>query len=611
MSIRIRRGRRAWAAALAIVPLILPARVALAQKFAGFALDRFDPSVPVDALFGVPSPAIGGHLEPRFSASFDFARRPLVYDKTATASIPIVSAQGYLRLAASLALWDRLLVSVEAPVALAQAGQDPKVTGVDFHPPSKPAFGDLRVGLRGRIWGDFRDPFQLALGAYVYAPTGSPDAYTGEGKTRGNLHLLVGGRAGTGVGVVWSATGGVTLRAGESPLATFGGGAALVLGEDRVQLGPEVYGSAQLGGTGRVVPGKNTITVNDKMAFEILGGVKVRLVSGLFLGAAAGAGPLDAVGSPPFRFVGTLAWTPLPAAGPAKGAPTVGDRDGDGIRDDVDACPDEPGEMQSDPAKDGCPLPDKDHDGVLDAEDACPTVPGERSADPTRNGCPADSDEDGVPDNVDACPKEPGVKSADPKKNGCPADRDGDGVPDNLDACPDAAGVRSADPKQNGCPDDPDGDGIKGAADACPLEKGPADPDPKQNGCPRYVRMENNEIAIGAQIQFQTYGKHKSETVAPVSGELMKEIRDAIIQHPEIVKIEVQGHTDDMGTEEYNQRLSQERAEAVRQWLIDAGVPADKLVAKGYGMSRPLADNRMRPGRTKNRRVQFVILEKR
>jgi outer membrane protein OmpA-like peptidoglycan-associated protein len=91
----------------------------------------------------------------------------------------------------------------------------------------------------------------------------------------------------------------------------------------------------------------------------------------------------------------------------------------------------------------------------------------------------------------------------------------------------------------------------------------------------------------------------------------MKEIRDAIIQHPEIVKIEVQGHTDDMGTEEYNQRLSQERAEAVRQWLIDAGVPADKLVAKGYGMSRPLADNRMRPGRTKNRRVQFVILEKR
>ena len=575
------RARRALLAALATVPLLASSRPAAAQaKFPGFALERFDPSVPVDAFFGVPSPAIGGHLEVRAAVSFDYGSRPFVFDKSATQSIPIVSGQGYLRLAASLALWDRLMLSVDAPVAVAQSGQDPKVPSVDFHPPSKPAFGDLRVGLRGRIWGEFRDPFQIGLGAYLYAPTGSPDGYTGEGKVRGNFHLLLGGRAGSGVGFVWSASAGATVRASESPLATFGGGAAIVFGEDRVQLGPEVYGSAQLGGSTRTVPGKSTITVSEDKELEILGGIKVRLVGGLFLGAAAGTGPLSAVGSPPLRVVGTLAWSPLPPAR-AAGAATIGDRDGDGIRDDVDACPDVAGVLQSDPAKDGCPLDDKDHDGVLDADDACPNEPGERSADPTKNGCPPDTDEDGVPDNVDACPRVAGVRSADPKKNGCPLDRDGDGVPDNVDACPDTPGVASADPRQNGCSDDPDGDGIKGAADACPLEKGPADPDHKLNGCPRFVRVEADRIAISTQIQFKTYGKSRSETVSPVSSALMADIRDVIAQHPEILKIEVQGHTDDNGTEAFNQELSQQRAEAVRRWLIDAGIPAEKLVAKG------------------------------
>jgi outer membrane protein OmpA-like peptidoglycan-associated protein len=606
-----RRGRQAFFAALATAPLLLPARPAAAQtKLPGFALDHFDPSVPVDAFFGVPSPAVGGHLVPRATVTFDYAQHPFVFDKSASTSVPVVSAQAYLRLAASLALWDRLLVSVDAPAAVVNKGEDPMLATVNFHPPSKPAIGDLRIGLRGRIWGDFRAPFQIGAGAYLYAPTGSPDAWTGEGKVRGNFHLLLGGRAGGGsVGFVWSATGGVTVRAGESALATFGGGAGLVIGEDRVQIGPEMYGVAPFSGATTTVP-NSKVTVSTGAAIEVLGGIKVRIVEGLFIGAAAGSGPLAAVGSAPFRFVGTLGWAPLPAAA-RTGTPTVGDRDGDGIRDDVDACPDEPGVLQADPAKDGCPLPDKDKDGILDSDDACPNVPGVRSADPTKNGCPADSDEDGVPDDVDACPKVAGVKSSDPKKNGCPADRDGDGIPDNVDACPDVPGVASSDPKQNGCSDDPDGDGIKGTADACPHEKGPPDPDPKQNGCPKYVRVENGEIAINTQIQFQTYGKHKSETVSPVSEELMKEIRDAIMTHPEIVKVEVQGHTDDSGSEDFNQRLSQERADAVRQWLIEAGVPADKLVAKGYGYWKPLSDNRVKAGRTKNRRVQFVILEKR
>jgi len=410
---------------------------------------------------------------------------------------------------------------------------------------------------------------------------------------------------------VWSAAGGVMLRGSSNPHAfTFGAGAALTLARDLLQIGPELYGATALSGSVFSIPGTN-IKATGKTNLEILFGAKVRVLRGLVFGAAAGAGPLDAVGTPGVRVVGMAGWAPLPAAGPEKQVvKVIGDKDNDGIRDDIDACPDVKGELQSDPSKDGCPPSDRDKDGVLDVEDACPSSPGQRSADATKNGCPKDTDEDGIYDDADACLNEKGVVDANPKRNGCPPDRDSDGVADSADACPDIKGPKSADPKWNGCPDDPDGDGIKSGADACPQDKGPASPDPKLNGCPKLARVVENEIVITQQVQFQVYGKTKSETVSPVSQDLMNEIRDAINQHPEILKIEVQGHTDDSGDEAFNQHLSEERAQAVRQWLIDAGIPANKLVAKGYGYKKPLGDNRIKTGRQANRRVQFVIVER-
>ena len=162
----------------------------------------------------------------------------------------------------------------------------------------------------------------------------------------------------------------------------------------------------------------------------------------------------------------------------------------------------------------------------------------------------------------------------------------------------------------NGCPLDPDNDGVKYPADACPTDAGPANSDPKLNGCPKLARLDGDEIVISTQVRFISGGYKKSETVDPVSDDLMKEIKQVISTHPEIVKIEVQGHTDDMGNEKFNLQLSQERADAVRKWLIDAGIPSDKLVAKGYGWEKPLGDNRVKTGRQKNRRVQFVVLER-
>ncbi len=137
------------------------------------------------------------------------------------------------------------------------------------------------------------------------------------------------------------------------------------------------------------------------------------MISDVEIGLGAGPGLTTGIGSPDFRGILMVAYTPEQKR----------DRDHDGILDDVDACPDVKGVPSEDPAKNGCPLPaDRDHDGILDDDDACPD--------------------------------EPGVASADPKKNGCPLpkDRDGDGIPDAEDACPDVKGVRTQDPKTNGCP---------------------------------------------------------------------------------------------------------------------------------------------------------------
>jgi outer membrane protein OmpA-like peptidoglycan-associated protein len=228
--------------------------------------------------------------------------------------------------------------------------------------------------------------------------------------------------------------------------------------------------------------------------------------------------------------------------------------------------------------------------------------------DPKKNGCPPpDTDGDGIVDPQDACPTVPGVADPDPKKNGCPPpDTDGDKVPDTSDACPDIPGVATSDPATNGCPPDTDGDGIRDDKDACPLEKGKEDPDPKKNGCPVAVRVTETEIIILQQVQFDT-GK---ATIRSVSDPLLDEVAGVLKDHPEILKIQVQGHTDIRGGRMFNIKLSQDRSDSVMKALVQRGIAPERLQAKGYGPDVPIGDNKTEEGRQKNRRVQFNILEK-
>ncbi|WP_248724461.1 OmpA family protein [Seonamhaeicola sp. ML3] len=256
------------------------------------------------------------------------------------------------------------------------------------------------------------------------------------------------------------------------------------------------------------------------------------------------------------------------------------DTDGDGIYDKDDACPDVAGVE----AFQGCP--DTDSDGIQDSEDDCPNEAGSAEL----NGCP-DSDGDGVADKDDKCPTVAGLKAL----AGCP-DADGDGVTDGDDKCPDTAGPAA----NNGCPwPDTDGDGVLDKDDKCPDVKGTV----ANSGCPEVteeVQKTLNEYA--KTINFDT-GK---SSIKSKSEEVLKDIVEILNEYP-TSKFTVEGHTDSVGSEKLNQKLSESRANAVKDYLTSHGVDATRLSSKGYGESTPVASNKTRAGRAQNRRVEINL----
>ena len=563
----------------------------------GVALNRFDPSPAGDRFFGVQSPYSAGHLTPHIMLLGDYAHNPLVLRWTGSGDNAgvIVSSQLYLHLNGGISLWNRLNVNVDVPVALFQDGGSPNVGGTTFASPSKAQFGDLRLGLRARLFGEYHDPFQIAVGGYVWFPTAPAAAgsYVGNGKVRGLPQVIVGGRVGERF--IYTAAMGPEIRADEDIGGTptgsmfkWGAGVGVLLLDNRhLQLGLEAAG----GLTFRELQKR---TINS----ELLGSVRYRIIDDLEVGVGAGPGLSSGVGTPDFRGVLMIAYTPEQKQ----------DSDGDGILDPQDACPTVPGVHNEDPTQNGCPPPDdRDGDNILDAEDACPDVKGIKHEDPQKNGCPSDRDGDGILDVDDACPDVKGIPDADPQKNGCP-DRDGDKIFDAEDACPDVKGVPDADPKKHGCPPpvDTDGDKIFDPDDACPNEKGIRHRDPRKNGCPK-VTVSETEIFILEQVQFDT-GK---STIKKVSDPLLDEVAGVLKAHPEILKVEVQGHTDDRGSRGMNMVLSKARAAAVMRALFKRGIERKRLTSNGYGPDKPIAPNTTDDGRQQNRRVQFNILEKR
>jgi OOP family OmpA-OmpF porin len=221
---------------------------------------------------------------------------------------------------------------------------------------------------------------------------------------------------------------------------------------------------------------------------------------------------------------------------------------------------------------------------------------------------PQDTDRDGIPDISDACPTDPGPANDDPKKNGCPLpkDTDGDGILDVDDACPTEPGLRNDDPKKNGCPPpkDTDGDGIFDDVDKCPNEPETFNGYQDEDGCPDEVPAALKKFTgVIEGINFKT----GSADITKNSNVVLDKVVQVLTDYPD-VRIEISGHTDNVGKPEFNRELSQKRADAVKQYLINKGIKPERLTAVGFGLEKPIADNKTAAGKAKNRRTEFRLL---
>jgi OmpA-OmpF porin, OOP family len=348
---------------------------------------------------------------------------------------------------------------------------------------------------------------------------------------------------------------------------------------------------------------------------------------GLSFFAGGGPGPDSDGDGVPDKF-DRCPGTPRGAVVDARGCPT--DSDHDGVPDGIDQCPNTPAGVRVDAL--GCPL-DSDHDGVPDLLDKCPNTPAGVQVYTTgvSAGCPVDSDGDGVPDYLDRCPNTPKGAPVDP--NGCSRDSDGDGVPDYLDRCPNTpVNARPVDP--SGCPVDSDHDGVPDYLDrcastppnvpvdanGCPVERdsdGDGVPDSRDKcpGTPHGVRVDADGCtladlpAAGATLVLEnvTFRPNRAELLPAAMADLDR-IAIAILATPSS-KWEIGGYTSSIGQAARNRRLSQQRADAVKAYLVARGVPAGSLTAVGYGATHPAASNRTAAGRMQNMRVEIKHLQ--
>ena len=415
-----------------------------------------------------------------------------------------------------------------------------------------PALGDLRLQGVVPVY-TMSESFAVAVVPKIALPTGTANALTRQG-LQGGLAVAVGGEL-EGVRLGYVANAGITGAAADE-LGGIGLGSTVdaVLGSyvratDSFRIGGELD---LHGGLAKGTNSANTTASAHLFANNVL-------ENGIGMTLGAGTGLLSGLGTPDYRIFVGFSYAQIER-----------DRDQDGLADKDDACPREAEDMDGFEDADGCPDPDNDGDTVADVDDSCPGEPEDADGFEDADGCPdMDNDEDGIPDAEDGCPDEAGPELAE----GCP-DLDGDGVPDYRDACQ--------------------------------SEVKPSDEPPQiSDGCPKDAWVTSTGIRFDGKILFDNGRASISES----SFALLDTLRGLLEDNPDVGRVEVQGHTDNTGRPEDNLELSQARADAVRQHLIDKGADEDRLLAKGYGDAQPISTNRTERGRELNRRVAFEFLD--
>lgn len=530
---------RASCALVASIAFALVAERASAQSV---RLDQYRMAETPEDGFVVSRPDDFGHL--RFGARLDvdYALNPLVYQlrtsDPGTEAAPIVEHLLAAQIGLSFGLFDRLVISAGVPLNLVMEGQR-----VDAQPRADgTSLGDVYLGVRGRLFGEEDDAFALSLQVTGTAPTANAarfqSRFAGEGGFTIQPELLMEVRI---AGVV-RITGNVgalvreeqdfgSLRIGHEFTWALGVYAGLV--PDVLDLAIESWGSTAFDrfGDSQVSP------------VEGLAGLRVQPVSGLHLGVAAGTGIQRGYGAGDFRAVLSVGYATPGEEGP-------GDRDADGLNDQVDRCVEEPEDDDDFQDDDGCPDPDNDADGIQDADDQCRDRPEDADGLADEDGCPEDdADGDGAPDDADRCPTEPGMALA-------------------------------ARPECTGCP----------TCDETPTPQ----PEPEPVG--------PSPQALPERVYFET----GSDELRPGQQQALERVRQYMEQNPS-ARLAVEGHADFRGNEPNNVALSGQRAERVMDWLARRGIDRARLVGVGCGETYPADDNETRAGRRANRRVEFQV----
>lgn len=523
-------------------------------------LDRFEPAPAADAFFAVPSAGVAGHLRPALGLTWSYARDPLVLHTASGQADPLrwVDHQMILHTMVSLQLFQRVELDIDFPFTLSQGGTTGSLLGTSVVAPSGATLNDIRAGGRVVLLKQDGGLPAAALSLSAWIPSGDAEAFAGGGSARYAPSLIVGADYRR---FVWSATLGGRFqkeRAEQLMGSQVLGGAAVAFKWQTLQIGPEL---TVWSGAGDSV----SALVQGGAGAEVLLGARYGL-GPFVLGAGGGPGLGQGVGTPTYRLFASLAWSAELGSPPRQGSSAKAAAT--------------PGEKRAPGAE---PLP-------AAAEVKAPAPP-------------SDIDGDGVADTLDQCPTVIGDARPEAVRPGCPPDRDRDGIYDIDDRCPDVAGFASDDPAKNGCPIDSDGDGILDTKDACPSEQGKATDDPKTNGCPAAVRVEGTQIVLLQQVIFET----ARAEIKQDSFNLLEQVVSVLKEHPEIARVAVDGHTDNRGAEKTNITLSQRRALSVVRWLTEHGIDARRLEARGFGPRRPIADNATDAGRTRNRRVEFLI----
>ena len=582
-----------------LVACSLPA-AAMAQTATGkVALDQYQPTPFSDRILRADGSGVLPFGQYRLGIDVDYALRPLVLIDAAPgifqAGTPgpnhnVVEHAAGAALLASFGLSHRLEAGLVVPLTLFQSGEILQ----DAVKPSTTGVGNVRLGVKGR----FVDWRGLGAGAAILAtvPGGvgtltHESAFGAEGRLFADYHR---GR------MTLATRAGYRLR---SQIAfydvsignelTFAAGATWRLAA-RTTVMTEIAGGTAAG---------RPFADLKQSPVEALAGLRQRVGKTWFT-LSAGPGLTDGYGSPMFRVVAGFTWANLPP-----------DADGDGVPDDDDRCPTDPEDRDGFEDADGCPDPDNDKDGIPDVSDKCPNDPEDKDGFEDADGCPdPDNDKDGIPDVSDKCPAEPETVNDFEDEDGCPdekppaSDRDKDGIPDDTDECPEEPEDKDGFEDEDGCPDpDNDKDGIPDVSDKCPLEPETINGIDDDDGCPdkgqAQVRLGKNQIETLQPIYFDTDRSRVRHAFYNILGQIASLLK----AHPEIGRCAIEGHTDDTGPPEWNQKLSVLRAEAVIEFLANKGVDPKRLVPIGHGEHLPWASNQTPWGRAKNRRVVFHI----